>query len=89
MNKPYFCWNFFLIDWRHKRLKNTIDPWLFYEEHFYGFSEREKVFLSTLLLMERHNQMNLVMFIFILISHEFLHMIAALHLKFSKQNEAH
>ena len=37
--------------------------------------------------MEKHNQMNLVMFIFILISHEFLHMIAALHLKFSKQNE--
>ena len=22
MNKPYFCWNFFLKDWRHKHLKN-------------------------------------------------------------------
>ena len=29
----------FLIDWRHKRLKNTIDLLLFYGEHFYGFSE--------------------------------------------------
>ena len=38
MNKPYFCRNFFLIDWRHKRLKNTIDLLLFYGEHFYGFS---------------------------------------------------
>ena len=36
MNKPYF-----LIDWRHKRLKNTIDLLLFYGEHFYGFSESE------------------------------------------------
>ena len=25
INKLYFCRNFFLIDWRHKRLKNTID----------------------------------------------------------------
>ena len=39
MNKPYLCRNFFLIDWRHKRLKNTIDLLLFYGEHFYGFSE--------------------------------------------------
>ena len=39
MNKPYFCQNFFLTDWCHKRLKNTIDLLLFYEEHFYGFSE--------------------------------------------------
>ena len=39
MNKPYFCWNCFLIDWRHKRLKNTIDLLLFYGERFYGFSE--------------------------------------------------
>ena len=39
MNKPYFCRNFFLTDWRHKRLKNTIDLLLFYGEHFYGFSE--------------------------------------------------
>ena len=27
---------FFLIDWCHKRFKNTIDLLLFYEEHFYG-----------------------------------------------------
>ena len=39
MNKPYFCQDFFLTDWRHKRLKNTIDLLLFYGEHFYGFSE--------------------------------------------------
>ena len=41
MNKPYFYRNFFLIDWRHKRLKNTIDLLLFYEEHFYGFLESD------------------------------------------------
>ena len=35
MNKPYFCPNFFLTDWRHKRLKNTIDLL----QHFYGFWE--------------------------------------------------
>ena len=39
MNKPYFCQNFFLTDWHHKRLKNTIDLLLFYGQHFYGFSE--------------------------------------------------
>ena len=39
MNKPYFCRNFFLTDWRHKRLKNEIDLLLFYRKHFYGFSE--------------------------------------------------
>ena len=39
MNKPYFYRNFFLTDWRHKRLKNTIDVLLFYGEHFYEFSE--------------------------------------------------
>ena len=39
MNKPYFSRNLFLIDRRHKRLKNTIDLLLFYGEHFYGFSE--------------------------------------------------
>ena len=39
MNKPYFCRIFFLTDWRHKRLKNTIDLLLFYGEHFHGFSE--------------------------------------------------
>ena len=41
MNKPYYCRNFFLTDWRHKRLKNTIDLLLFYGEHFYGFSESD------------------------------------------------
>ena len=41
MNKPYFCRNCLLIDWRHKYLKNTIDLMLFYEEHFYGFSESD------------------------------------------------
>ena len=30
---------FFLTDWCHKRLKNTIDLLLFYRELFYGFSE--------------------------------------------------
>ena len=39
MNKAYFCRNVFLIDWRHKSLKNTIDLFLFYGKHFYGFSE--------------------------------------------------
>ena len=32
MNKPYFCQNFFLTDWRPKRLKNKIDLLLFYGE---------------------------------------------------------
>ena len=41
MNKPYFRRNIFLIDWRHKRLKNTKDLLLFYEEYFCGFSESE------------------------------------------------
>ena len=35
MNKPYF----FLTDWHHKRLENTIDLLLFYGEHLHGFSE--------------------------------------------------
>ena len=39
MNKVYFHRNVFLIDWRHKRLKNTIDLFLCYGKHFYGFSE--------------------------------------------------
>ena len=39
MNKRYLCQNYFLIDLHHKRLKSTIDLLLFYEEHFYGFSE--------------------------------------------------
>ena len=41
MNKPYLCRIVYLIDWRHKRLKNTIDLLLFYREHFYGFSESD------------------------------------------------
>ena len=45
MNKPYFCRNFFLTDWRHKLLKNTIDLLLFYGDHVYGFSESEEEFL--------------------------------------------
>ena len=39
MNKSYLCRNFLLIDWHHKRLKNTIDLLLFYGEHFYRFLE--------------------------------------------------
>ena len=38
MNKAHFR-NFFLTDWRHKRLKNTIENT--YLEYFYGFSESE------------------------------------------------
>ena len=57
MNKPYFCRNFFLTDWRHKRLKNTIDLLLFYREQFYGFSESEcsilEVFSQSFILSER------------------------------------
>ena len=41
MNKPSFCWNFFLIDWRHKCLKNTIDIFLFYGQHFNIFLESD------------------------------------------------
>ena len=33
MNKPYFRRNFVLTDWRHERLKNTIDLLLFYGEN--------------------------------------------------------
>ena len=43
MNKPYFCRNFFLTDWRHKRLKNKIDLLLFYKKDFYGFLESEEI----------------------------------------------
>ena len=39
MNNLYFWRKFFLTDWRHKRLKDTIDLLLVYREHFYGFSE--------------------------------------------------
>ena len=42
MNKPHFYRNFFLTDWRHERLKNTIDLLLFHGEDFYGFSESVK-----------------------------------------------
>ena len=41
MNKPYFCRNFFLTNWRHKRLKKRIDLLLFHGEHFYEFLENE------------------------------------------------
>ena len=41
MNKPYLCRIFSLTDWRHKRLKNTIDLLLFYGEHCYGFWESD------------------------------------------------
>ena len=37
MNKPYFFQHFYLVNWRNKCLKNTIDLLLFYREHFYGF----------------------------------------------------
>ena len=39
MNNLYFWRIFFLTDWRHKHLKDTIDLLLFYREHVYGFSE--------------------------------------------------
>ena len=55
MNKQYFCRNFCLIDWRYKRLKNTTDLLLFYEEHFYGFSKsvyvKHKVSIKRLSLI--------------------------------------
>ena len=52
MNKPYFCQNFFLIDWRHKRLKNIIGLLLFYGEHFYGFSESDTIQNDTGVAMQ-------------------------------------
>ena len=39
MNKPYFYRNFFLIDWRHKRLKNTIDLLYFTENTLWIFGK--------------------------------------------------
>ena len=56
MNKSYFCRNFFLIDWCHKRLKNTIDLSLFYGEHFYGFLESDlwKRWKKTFILQQTH-----------------------------------
>ena len=47
MNKLYFRRNFFLIDWRHKRLKNIADLLLFYREHFYGFSKSDGLLLQN------------------------------------------
>ena len=41
MNKRYCCRNFSLTEWRHKRLKDTMDILLFYGEHLYGFLESE------------------------------------------------
>ena len=52
MNKPYFCRNFFLIEWRHKRLKITIDLLLFYGELSNGFSE-SVLMISCLLHFNR------------------------------------
>ena len=43
MNKPYFSWDLFLIDRRHKRRKNAIDLLLLYGKHFYGFLESSLV----------------------------------------------
>ena len=47
MNKPHFCRNIFLTDWRHKCLKNTIDLLLFYGEYFYWFSENDLAILAA------------------------------------------
>ena len=41
--------NIFLTDWHDKRLKNTMDLLLFYEEHFYGFSESDAALADGLL----------------------------------------
>ena len=56
MNKLYFCWNVFLIDWCHKHLKNTMDLLLFYGEHFYGFLEGDlwKHWRKTPILQETY-----------------------------------
>ena len=44
MNKLYFCGNFFLIDWRHKRVKNTIDLYTFMDfgKVIYENAEKKK-----------------------------------------------
>ena len=47
MSKPYFCRNSFLIDWRHKRLKNKIDLLLFYRDHFMDFRKVPSLSLCT------------------------------------------
>ena len=41
MNNPYLYRNFFLTDWRNKRLKNIIDLLLFDRDNFYGFSQSD------------------------------------------------
>ena len=53
MNKLYFCQNFFVIDWHQKRVKNTIDLFLFYGENFYGFSESDSGFLACNFIEKR------------------------------------
>ena len=45
MNKPYFCRNFFLSDWRHNRLKNT---YYFTENTSIDF---QKVYFSKMALV--------------------------------------
>ena len=71
MNKPYFHRNFFLTDWRHKRLRNKIDLLLFYREHFYGFSESDIGLYSAAKLEGRlfqnyiyHRSLNIFIFLF-------------------------
>ena len=49
MNKPHFCRNFFLTEWRHKSLINKTDLLLFYREYFHGFSESELVSTNFML----------------------------------------
>ena len=39
MSNPVVCINCYLN--KSQRLKNKIDPLLFYGEHFYGFSESD------------------------------------------------
>ena len=55
MNKPYFCQKIFLIEWRRKRLKNTIELLLFYGELSRGFSESVLI-ISFLLHFNRKNK---------------------------------
>ena len=54
-NKSYLCQILFLIEWRHRRLKNTIDPLLFYGEHFCGFSEvKDSAIANCINYFSRH-----------------------------------
>ena len=73
MNKSYFCRNFFLIDWSHKRLKNTIDLLLFYGEHFHGFSESVLLFLSHSLCLSLYLSLSLSSMNFIIKSYFITH----------------